>query len=79
VIKEFLEEQQRKPLNTRIAIREVSGVPKDHHVVCDCNYTWDGKSQFCMGRSNPTRRLRMTWRTQQEHHFLRPLFEPFSY
>jgi hypothetical protein len=78
VIKEFLEEQQRKPATTRIQIRDVCGVSKDHHQVCDCNYTWDGRSQFCMGR-NPQRRIRMTWRTQQEHHFLKPLFEPFSY
>jgi hypothetical protein len=79
VIAEFLAEQQRKPVTTRINIRDAAGVPKDHHQVCDCNYMWDGKSQACMGRRDPNRRLRMTWRTQQDHHFLNPLFEPFSH
>jgi len=77
VVSQFLTEQTKK-INTRISIRDIAGVPKDHHLACDCNYIWDGKSTHCIG-TNHLRRLRMTWRTQAEHHFLNPLFEPFSY
>lgn len=78
VSKDFLDAQMSK-VNVRISIRDLDGVPKDHHQVCDCNYTWDGKSTHCSGKREPNRRLRMTWRTQKEHHFLKPLFEPFCY
>lgn len=77
VVKRFLEEQTAKT-NVHISIRELASVPKDHHQVCDCNYTWDGKSPTCASR-NGKRRLRLTWRTKDDHHFLNPQFEPFCY
>jgi hypothetical protein len=64
----------------RIAIRDAPGVPKNHHEVCNCNYTWNGVTPHCAGTPRDLlRRLRITWRSKDDHHFLQPSYEAFSY
>lgn len=75
-IQDFLEEKRRS--TTPVSVKDISGVPKDHHMTCNCNYMWDGKSSTCMNRGvPPARALRLTWRTCDDFHFLVPKFEPF--
>lgn len=72
VINDFIEEQ-RKKVNARHSLRDK--LPNDHHLVCNCNYNWDGKSKTCSGTKPGGKLAQVTWRTVDDFHFLEPKFE----
>lgn len=72
---------QKQKTSQRIDIRSMA--PKDHHLVCNCNYTWDGVSQTCAGTRSPVEaRLQVRWKmgsdddVKRPYHFLNPVFVP---
>lgn len=80
VDREWLEqakERVRKQPNFTVDIKEAPGVPANHHQVCSCQYRWNGVTPHCAGQTD--RRVRMTWRTKDDHHFLQPSYEAFCY
>jgi hypothetical protein len=73
-IQQFIEEK-KSATGGMIDVRHLA--PKDHHLVCDCNYKWNGYSKTCAGvNSAAASRLKLSWRVSDtDFTFLNPKFE----